>query len=138
VTFWYCYYHVVWATYLRSPLLSSNLEALVHTWVRDKSAAMQAEVLAVNGMPDHVHICVSIPPKLSPADWVNNIKGYTAHEANGRFPNTPERFRWQSGYGVLTISPRHLEYVVNYVNRQKQHHADSKLNPNFERMSDED
>jgi putative transposase len=99
---------------------------------------MQAEVLAVNGTSDHIHICVSIPPKLSPSEWVKNIKGYTAHEANSRFPNVPERFRWQSGYGVLTISPRHLEYVVNYVNRQKQHHADNKLNPNFERMSDED
>ncbi len=138
MSFWHCYYHFIWTTYRRTPLLESAVESLVHAWIRDKSAALEAEVFAVNGTLDHIHVAVSIPPKLSPAEWVKNVKGFTTHEANTRFPNLPDRFRWQSGYGLITISPRHLEYVVNYVNQQKQHHATSTLNPNFERTSDDD
>lgn len=136
MSFWYCYYHVIWTTYRRTPLLEGQLEPLVHAWIRDKSAVLQAEVLAVNGMPDHVHVVVSIPPKLSPAAWVKNVKGFTTHEANSRFPNLPERIKWQSGYGILTLSPRHVAYAVRYVENQKQHHAGNTLNANFERASD--
>ena len=135
MAFWYCYYHFIWSTYQRAPLLEANLEALVHVWIRDKSSALEAEVLAVNGTETHVHVAASVPPKISPAEWVRNVKGFTAHEANSRFPDLLERFRWQSGYGVLTISPRHVDYVVNYVNRQKRHHAENTLNPNFERIA---
>ena len=84
-------------------------------------------MIAVNGIPDHVHVAVSIPPTLTVTDWVKNVKGVSSHEVNNVLAEQAARFRWQSGYGVLTFGTRNLDFVVSYIQKQKQHHANNHL-----------
>lgn len=62
------------------------------------------------------------------------MKGVSTHEVNARDADTERRFAWQSGYGVLTFGVKALDYVVNYVNNQKEHHAQDRLESYLERI----
>ena len=53
--FWKCYYHIIWATRNREPVITRSNEALLFDAIRAKSAEFHSAILAVNGVPDHVH-----------------------------------------------------------------------------------
>jgi putative transposase len=93
-------------------------------------------VHAAGNVEDHVHVVLSIPPKLAVADCVKQIKGVSAFAIN-RMPDSDGRFRWQGGYGALSIGERSLETVMAYASNQKTHHAEQTLIPVYERL-DED
>ena len=133
MAYWYCYYHVVWATKYRKAAITPAFEPLLHSWIKDKSVGLKSEVLAVNGTEDHIHVAVAIPPTLAPTEWIRHIKGFSAYELNKVFPDAPELFKWQSGYGVITVGPKHLPRVVDYIVRQKQHHAENTTITSLER-----
>ena len=134
--FWQCHYHVIWATKNRAPIITPMLEALIIESAQAKSAALECPILAINMVEDHVHVAVSILPKIPVAEWVRNIKGITAHEINQTLPDLPERFRWQQGYGVLSVGLQTLPIVIAYIERQKEHHAQQTLDPYWERIDD--
>lgn len=138
MTFWRCYYHIVWATKHREPLITPQSEQVIFEAVHAKSAELECPILAINGAGDHVHVAVSIIPKLSVAEWVRNVKGVSTHEMNSRFPNAPVRFAWQKGYSVLTFGAKNLAFVVDYIAHQKEHHADNQLEAYLEHIEDTD
>src|SRR5690242_8798465 len=107
--FWKCYFHTIWATYRREPIITSPIEAIIWDTIRRKSAAMECEILAMDGVANHIHVAVCIPPKISAGEWVRSMKGLSSHEVNAMFPNLPSRFRWQSSYGVLTFGAKNLD-----------------------------
>ena len=125
--FWRCYYHIVWATKGRESAITSTVEKVVFRAVELKSREIGSWVLAINAMVDHVHVAVSIPPTLSIADWTKHVKGVSSREVNESLADTQTQFRWQRGYGALTVGERGLALVVDYVQRQKEHHANGTV-----------
>jgi putative transposase len=94
---------------------------------------------AVGVMPDHVHVVVSIPPRLAPAEVARRLKGASSRAVN-QFLATPDsaRFAWQQEYGVLTFGERALPEVIAYVSHQRERHAEQRLWPLLERTDDRD
>lgn len=135
--FWKCYFHIIWTSYQREPLITSQMEQVVFETIKRKSADMSCEIIAINGVADHIHVAVSIPPKVAVAEWVRNVKGLSAHEINERFPNLSTHFRWQNSYGVLTFGAKNLPFVIDYIENQKIHHADQTLQPYLEQVDDD-
>lgn len=133
MSFWKCYYHVIWATCDRAALLTGSVEQLVFDVIRRKSKTLGCPVHAVNGTADHIHVAVSIPPRLAVADWVGQIKGRTAHEVRAFYPDEVVPFSWQTSYGVLTFGAKQLPLVVAYIHNQKQHHSENTLLTYLER-----
>jgi len=88
----------------------------------------------MNGIEDHIHIAVALPPKLAAAEWVRNAKGLSAREVNAMFPNLPTHFKWQSSYGALTLGAKHIPMLVAYIQAQKEHHANNTTEPYLERV----
>ena len=136
MTFWRCYYHFIWATKLREPVMDARIEQIVFQAIRAKSSEMGCSVLAVNGTVDHVHVALNIPPRVAVADWAKQAKGLSAYEVNAMFPNRESRFRWQDSYGVLTFGVKQLDFVVGYISRQKEHHRDNALYAYLEQDDD--
>jgi putative transposase len=129
----YCslYYHIVWSTKHRLPLIETTWEEELYGYMRGKALALECRVYAINGTTDHTHVAISIPPKLAVATLVGHLKGASSHRVNELF--VPHKsFAWQSEYGAFTFSEKSLSNVVNYVNNQKKHHADKNLNRAFE------
>ncbi|MCA0457967.1 MAG: IS200/IS605 family transposase [Chloroflexi bacterium] len=121
--FWKCFYHAIWSTHKRQPLINEALEKVIFEAIIAKTRSMGGTVHAVNGIADHVHVAVSFPPTVAGTTWLQQVKGLSAHNVNDLFPNLDTHFRWQKGYGLLTFGARNLPKVVGYVNNQKTHHS---------------
>ena len=94
---WRLYYHLVWATKERQLLINPNKEVELYNYIIGKSDALRCIVHAIGGMEDHIHLVVSVPPTLSIADFVKNIKGSSAHYLNQNLSASSNKFGWQEG-----------------------------------------
>lgn len=131
--FWDMYYHLVWATFKRQHLITPVVEDTLFGLIRQKSL----ELHAINTMPDHIHIVVSIKPSIAVAKWVKDIKGFASYQTN-QLDVAEDHFSWQSSYGSLTYGRKVVPKIIEYVNNQKQHHANDDIFVYLERTDIDD
>jgi putative transposase len=125
VTYWRLFYHVVWTTRDRQPMIQPDFEPAIHGIHRDVVERHDMIVHAIGGVEDHVHLALSISPSVCISAAVGRIKGASSREISRRFEvDLGFQFSWQSEFGVISFSPSHLERVHYYINRQRQRHAD--------------
>jgi REP element-mobilizing transposase RayT len=135
---WRLYYHFVWATKNREPLITSNLETKLYPYIIGKADALKCITHAINGTEDHIHLIASVPPTLSISEFVKNIKGSSAHYLN-RLTTDAGNFGWQAGYGVFSLGRKQLDQAIAYVQNQKVHHAEGSIIAALEQeMNDDD
>jgi putative transposase len=123
MSYWRLYYHIIWATKNREPLLKTEWEQKLYRYLWGKATALGLLPHAINGMPDHIHLFISIPPKQSISKMVGHLKGSSSRYIN-RELDPLGFFEWQSGFGVLSVSERRKSVLVQYIKNQKQHHVD--------------
>ncbi len=128
------YHHFVWATRKREHFITPEIERDLHRRIRHLCKA-HVQIHALNGMPDHVHLVVTLPATLAPSVFIHDIKGASSHLIN-HLPQTGGCLYWQEGYGWLTFTQNDLPRIVCYVDRQKERHALGKLSPKLERAAD--
>lgn len=131
------YYHIVWATKHREPLLTVEVEPIIYQYLRFKAYRLEAVVHAMNGVEDHVHMVVTIPPKMAVAKFIGQVKGVASTKFNQRFPHK-RPFFWQAEYAAFSFDKKRLPYIIAYVERQKEHHAARTLIPVLERTEGEE
>jgi REP element-mobilizing transposase RayT len=132
--YWQLFYHIVWATKGREPLLTPRAEPVIHGFLQTKAIGLGATVFALDGAHDHVHIVASIPPKLAVAKFIGQIKAVASTRYNKLHPEAA--FFWQAEYGAFSFDAKRLPNYIAYVRRQKEHHAQNTLIPVLERTSD--
>ena len=119
---WYdIFYHIVWTTKHRRPTITPVMEKHMYPSMKAKAAEMGCYIHACNGVDDHVHVVITIPPRLSVSDVVGQIKGASAHHVNTTM-RPPDQLRWQRGFGVNSFARKDLPWIINYVRNQKSHH----------------
>ena len=130
----YCqlFYHLVWSTKYRQPLLTHKIEEVIHNFLRTKAIGLGATVFALNGIEDHVHLVVSIPPTIAVAKFVGQVKAVASTKFNKAHPQSSPFF-WQEEYGAFSFDAKRLPNYIAYVNRQKEHHAQGTIIPVLER-----
>ncbi len=128
--YWRLFYHFVWTTKNREPIITADIEVSVYQCLRADANRMYAPFIVVGGIEDHVHVVSAIRPAVSPAEFVKQLKGSSSHFVTHQLKRA---FEWQVGYGVFSVSEHELPSVINYVKHQKQHHADSNLIDVWER-----
>ncbi len=135
--YWRLFYHLVWSTKDRLPVIGAAEDALIR-----RSFDLTCEDLdliphAVGVMQDHVHVVVSIPPKISVAEAVKRLKGASSNAVNHRGEGErAERFQWQGDYGALSFGDNALAQVIEYVEHQVEHHASERLWAKLEQADD--
>ena len=137
MAYWRLHYHLVWATYRREPMITEAREATVYAILNSKARELGLILHGAGNIEDHMHVVVSIPPKLAVADCVRHFKGTISHAIN-RQADGQGVFKWQDGYGALTIGERSLQTVIAYANNQKRHHRESTVIAVYERMIEDD
>ena len=134
--YWRLFYHLVWATKGREPLIQATSARRLHGAIRAKAEELGALVHAVGGVEDHVHLVVSVPPAISLAHFAGQVKGLSAHVANHELALSTG-FAWQAEYGVVSFGGKQLDRVVRYVLHQRDHHQDGTTIAFLERVSEE-
>ncbi len=127
------FYHLVWATQDRLPLLTPEVEPIVHELLRTKAIGLGATLFALNGWVDHVHMVASIPPTLALSKFIGQTKGATATRFNKGGHGT--LLYWQDEYAAFTFDAKRLPSYIAYVQRQKEHHSQNTIIPLLERTS---
>jgi len=124
---WKLYYHVVWSTHDRQPLITPAREPQLYGYIARKVDALGCILHAIGGIDDHIHLVVSIPPRLAIADFVKHIKGGSAHDLNHSYPGASPKFGWQNEYGVFSLGSKQLDRAIAYVQNQKDHHQNGTI-----------
>ena len=114
--------HLVWATHERRPLITDDLESVAYHAISVEATRLGCEVLAIGGMPDHVHMIVTIPTTLTIAHLLNQVKGGSSSTIRNHL-GTARFFAWEPGYAAFSLSPDHQCAAIAYVQKQKEHHA---------------
>ena len=128
MTYWRAYYHLVWSTKYREATITPERMAMLQKAFRVVARDKGAYTHAVGGMPDHVHVAVSIPPSVAVSAYVQWLKGSSSRYLTKQIAEPGiEAFAWQEHYGMFTFSERSLESVVHYIEHQADHHARNEL-----------
>ncbi len=135
--YWRLHYDLVWATNGREPLIGPAEERAIRRSFDSTIVNMGLIPHAIGFMPDHVHVVVSIPPKIAVTDVVKRLKGASTREVSKSVGNNASiGFSWQADYGALSFGDNAMQQVVEYVERQAAHHAEGRLWPKLEQADD--
>ncbi|MGN6362718.1 MAG: IS200/IS605 family transposase [Thermomicrobiales bacterium] len=126
--------HLIWSTWDRLPFLTIQTRPQVWRAIGAKCVELGAEVIAIGGIEDHVHLLVRLPATLAVADLVKHVKGASSHLVNFQLPDGGT-FRWQGAYAAFSVGPRDLRQVIDYIARQAEHHATETLIAEWELAS---
>lgn len=133
MSYWRLFYHLVWATKDRLPMLDEARADLLTRSIQAICTEERVLVHAIGVMPDHLHLALSIPPRIAIAEFVQRMKGTTSRRFNTTAAKPGlDHFDWQPEYGVLSFGERSFEDIVAYVRNQPEHHANATLRPIFE------
>ena len=105
-------------------MITPDIEERLYGYLVGKADYLESIVHALGGIEDHIHLVVSIPPKLSIAEFVRKLKGSSSHHVNSELFDSSGSFRWQRGYGIFSLGGKRLDQAVSYVRKQKLHHAE--------------
>src|SRR5437764_1408676 len=131
------YVHYVWATWDRQPLIPAGARERLYAVIRAACEKLRCEVLAVGGMPDHVHLLIALPATATIADVAHDAKGASSRWMNEE-ADLPDHFQCQGRYGAISVSPHERSKVIAYIQNQERHHADGSTWRNAEEIPDED
>ena len=126
--------HFDWATWDRLPLLTDDLARDVYRAIGAKCEELGAQVIAVGGVEDHVHLLVGFPSTVSIADLVGQAKGASAHLVTHQLA-PGDFFKWQGAYAVYSIYHTAVPRVADYIARQREHHLTGSLIAEWEDLS---
>lgn len=134
MAYWRLFYHFVWTTKRRDPLLTPDIELRVHGVLRKEANELGARLCITNGMADHVHVLAAVPPTVALSDFAKQLKGSSSRFVTVQFERA---FDWQDSYAVFSVSDSDVARVKGYVLKQKQHHAQNTLVPELEQAAEE-
>ena len=123
---WYCRYHVVIVPKYRRKSMFGAIRRDVWLMLKELCRRFEIELVEWHVMPDHVHMCLSIPPKYSVANTVGKLKGKSAimiHQKYARKKNFVGLNFWSRGYCVSTVGldeAKIREYIRTQEDREKQ------------------
>ncbi len=121
---YYCVYHIVWVPKYRYRVLTGVTAEMVEHDVRGVSEWLGCEVKELHVGEDHVHVVVSVPPKVSIAEYVGTVKGKTAIKLFKSYPEMKAKpywgnHFWARGYFVNTVGVDE-ELIRKYVKYQEK------------------
>ena len=130
--------HMTWHTKNNDPVLTNSIEHRVHHYLEHETRKTKNVFFhAIGGIENHVHLAASIPPSLLISEWIGKLKGGSSFYINHKIANR-KLLDWQGGYGVVSFGTKDLQWVIDYVKHQKEHHARGTTKERLERTDDEE
>lgn len=120
-TYTQLYIHIVFAVKYRASLIDDSWAEKLRKYVIAIIQNNGHKVIAINNMPDHVHMFVGMNPSQSISDLVRLVKGDSSEWIN-KERLTGSRFQWQEGYGAFSYGKSQVDDVVKYIANQQEHH----------------
>ena len=120
-TYTYLVTHVVFSTKDRLPIITPEVKPKLWAYMNGIVENLGGRAVAINGMADHVHMLVLLPPTVAIADALRVLKANSSKWVHENW-REHSKFSWQSGYAAFSVSKSGVEVVVRYVENQEEHH----------------
>jgi putative transposase len=128
-TYTQVYIQFVFAVKHRQSLIHPSWKEELHKYITGIVKNNGHLVLCINSMPDHLHLFVILKTEQSLSNLMKDVKGDSSKWINNsRF--LKHHFEWQSGYGAFSYNPSDIPRVINYIERQEEHHKKNRLEQN--------
>src|SRR5215470_7808009 len=124
------YHHCVFSTKERRPMITQALSERLWPFVGGIARQNEMRAIEIGGMPDHVHVLLSLPSTLSLAKGMQLIKGGSSKWVHETFPEH-RLFGWQVKYGGFSVSVSRLQSTIEYIRNQVQHHRKMTFQEEF-------
>lgn len=113
-------YHVVWCPKYRRAVLTGSVADRCRELIAEKCAGHEWRIVALEVMPDHVHLFVKARPKDSPSFVANQLKGFTSRRLREEFPHLRSRLPtlWSRSYFVASVGAVSATTVQRYIDTQ--------------------
>ena len=122
-TKWNCKYHIVFAPKYRRQIIYGKYKAEIGKILRTICIRHGVEIIKANACPDHIHMLVAIPPKMSVSKFMGILKGKSSLMIFDRFANLKYKYGnrhfWCRGYYVDTVG-RNKIAIAKYIQNQIQ------------------
>ena len=129
-------YHLVWCTKYRKQVLKNGIDAECKRMLYELAKEYKFKILAMEIMPDHIHLLLSIPPKMSVSGFMGYLKGKSSLMIFQRFGNMKFAYRnrefWCKGYYVDTVGKNTAaikSYIANQLKQDKEMDQISLFDP---------
>jgi len=114
--------HYVWSTKNREPIISKALVAQLIAHYKEKyPSGGDIYVDTANGVADHFHLLIGQLPVASASKVADQVKGESSHWINSH-DFISQKFTWQNGFSVFSVSHSQIQAVRNYIYKQQEHH----------------
>ena len=117
-------YHIVWCTKYRKQILKDGIDEEVKQMLLEIAEEYRFKILAMEVMPDHIHLLLDCKPQFMISDMVKIIKGNIARWLFMKRPelkqNLCDGHLWNPSYCAVTVSDRSREQVEHYIRSQKE------------------
>lgn len=116
-------YHIVWCTKFRKKVLLDGIDNEIKDYLNDLAKEYSFSIMAMEVMPDHIHILVDCKPQFFPSDMIKILKGNTARWLFMKHPELKKQLwgghLWNPSYCIVTVSDRSYDQVKQYIDSQK-------------------
>jgi REP element-mobilizing transposase RayT len=112
---------LVFAVKFRQALILPEWEIELHKYITGLIQRREHKVLAINGMPDHMHVLIGWRPTQSISSLMADVKSASSVWINDH-KTSKGQFRWQEGYGAFSYTRNELPRLQAYIRNQKEHH----------------
>ena len=121
-TYTQIYLHIVFAVEGRQSLIAPEHNEELQKYITGIVHAQKHKLIAINNLPDHLHLLVGFRPDAALSDLVRDVKAGSSKFINEKHW-MPGRFRWQEGFGAFSHSRSQLDTVIRYIQDQQKQHA---------------
>jgi REP element-mobilizing transposase RayT len=121
-TYTQIYIHVVFAVEGRQNLIQAEHNDELQQYITGIVSGQKQKLIAINNMPDHLHLLIGLEPNVSLSDLMRDVKANSSKFINEHRWVTG-RFAWQEGFGAFSYSRSQLGAVIRYIGNQQKHHA---------------
>jgi putative transposase len=128
------YVHLVFSTKQRQPYLrDASLRDHTHAYLAGICSNQGSPSLRIGGIDDHVHILCRLAKTLDVSTLVRELKRDSSKWIKTQ-ASAPQDFQWQEGYGAFSVSPAHVDPLIEYITNQVEHHRRESYQAEFRRL----
>ena len=120
-TYTQIYIQVVFAVEGRQNLIHNDNKKDIQKYITGIIRNKKQKLIAINCMPDHIHLFIALKPDMVLSDLVRDIKNNSTNFINSK-KWIKGKFNWQRGFGAFSYSQSQINNVVKYIQNQEQHH----------------
>ena len=113
--------HFIFAVQNRTSLIKNEWQERLNQYITAIIQNRDHKLLAINGMPDHVHVLIGMRPTQSISSLMQEVKRDSSEWINKQ-KFCPGQFSWQQGYGAFSYSKSQLPAIISYILEQEKHH----------------